>query len=229
MKFDELKTLFASKGVHVVPVQGYRPRTAEHSRVDLGFAGTLDEFLASLEPLQCKVAFVSRMRLDQEDLSDPPENEGEDPDEEAWKRALRTAERDSESKHGVEYFSKFIGQDGYFEVSIATRIGVLAMQLTEPWWDEFTGFIGNAAQIYEEILEESAERRDAADAVHDASVLKQLDALDRDPKFIKLRTQAAMYEYACQQIPELLDVDETAVKAHIRRLAAKLQAEGKRN
>lgn len=187
---------------------------------DMNFEGTLSEFIEALGALETKTVFVGSFHIDESFFTYLPEDgdeidNGEDEpfDLCAFEPALGT-------------FKKRVGEIFRVEVYVLLTSGGLKYAEDASWFAPLAQLLANAEDAIDQDREAAIERQEAEEEATAAHLFEDLRGLIDDKTFLKLRTQAAMREYALERFPQLQLVSNAALKQEIQQLVAKIDAKG---
>lgn len=183
------------------------------------FRGTITEYFEAITALGKKAVFVGSLELT----------------EDFFIYAYNDDEEDFEINDQIDLcsivpalkiYKKRIGDVFCIELSAPLSLGSLRYSVEQEWFNSLSELVNAARATIENDQETESKKLEAEKAVRMAMLSDNLSALTRDKEFVKLRTQAAMREYALDKYPKLDALSATELKREIQQLAARIEAKG---
>lgn len=217
MKIEELKQIFNDAGVFVVPIID---STDPDDRKGLQFDGELSQFIDVLHELKIKSVFVAVKSLSEsffeEEIS--IQSEGEDD-------YIPITELFPE----IESFKAKIGEAQNYKVLAKAEYLDLNLFINEDWWVQLEEKLNAAYRAKSQKESIRTQELDKKFNAKKAKVIESIERLINDGKFIRLRTQGAMAEYAKINIENVLScLEESELKKEIRKISDLLIAKGEK-
>ena len=215
MELELILNALAAGGVHPILVA-----VTHDSDADMEFQGSLEEFFDALKALETKAVFVSSYRLNDTAFAYLPDDEDELESEAEEPFDLCSFEP------ALEGYRSRIGDLFRVEVCVPLRIGSLKYVEESDWFKPLPQLLADAKDAIDSDREAAMERREAEEEARAEKLFEDLRNLIKDKEFVKLRTQAAMREYALERFPQLQLVSSADLKREIAQLVARIDAKG---
>jgi hypothetical protein len=215
MNLEALKEIF--RKANIVPVQT-DGSAFENEAAGETVVGALDDYIEALKALRTPIVFICVDVLENDDfLYFSEEGEDQEVDDSTVVDLCR-----GNSELGK--FKKYIGSVGLFKLSVSLQSTSLNYFIREEWYTDYERCWAAATDKLDEdraVAEESSEVEKQARL---ENLLTALRGLINDRKFIGLPTQKAMLAYALHKIPDLDDLERSAVKVEIQDMHARIVA-----
>ena len=214
MQMNEVVETIRSAGLHPIRVE----LVNDHDE-DMEFIGTITEYLEAIKALDKKAVFVSSLVLAEDFFiyvnEDDNENSeiGDPIDLCSIVPALRN-------------YKRRIGDVFCIELSAPLSLGGLRYSVEQEWFNSLSELLNEARNSIENDREVEWKKSELEEETRMAMLSESLSSLTRDKEFVKLRTQAAMREYALEKYPQLDALSVTDLKREIQQLAARIEAKG---
>ena len=221
MDLDSLKDKIRAAQLHPIHVR-HLDNDSPHRHP---FIGSIEEYLDAVKALSSPIVLIQTFTLDEDEFfHEPPDIEGGDAEAPA---SLGEQERDlRDVESGLRAYERYIGETSAYLLSSALGTPSLGYLITEEWWTEFRELADKASDYLDGEHHQSAAQRQAEKEAGDQAILDSLNSLLRDSRFVDLKTQRAMMEYAFDKIPGLEKLDDSMVRVAIQRLHGKIKARG---
>jgi len=215
MNVEELKEVFRSAGILVIPIiDSTDPDDCE----GLQFDGELSEYTKTVTSLGIKTVFVAVDFLSDDIFEQDITIQNDDGDD-----TFPIINVYPE----IESYRDKIGKARSYKVMAKGNNFDLNLFISEDWWTQLTQNVRNACRTFEEkmsIEEQILQRNFNAKK---SKIVKQINSLVTDNRFIKLRTQGAMAAYAQENIEGLNSIlEESELKKEIQKVNDLLVARG---
>ncbi|MBI4336769.1 MAG: hypothetical protein HY683_02925 [Chloroflexi bacterium] len=247
MTSDELAELIKAQGLYPIPVEGDANKFDEPV-----FAGSLDNYFAAVKVLGAKAILVYTNKLEEADFvyeSDIDDEDGVWPDEEMsgplepvrsvkqeWTptattpaAAIDSVEREVDlaaMNPSLAKFKRRIGSEYAFRLTAVSEPSNLDLRIQEEWWHDFKAEKDKAIHKVREARLAELEKTAEIESTKARQLLRLVEELINDPKFVVIPTQRSMKRYALEKYPELASVADQMLTREIQLVSDRIKAKG---
>jgi hypothetical protein len=191
-------------------------------------AGALEDFINSAKAMNEKIVIIYAMVLEEEDFIYDGNLESLDGNEDVNKSISESLDLSTVIPKLRDY-KKYLGKEGFFELSLFYKDNIFKFFHQERWWGEFQELKDAAVDIITEQEEIRQENLKKINSQRQSELISRIRDLIKDKDFARFSsrkdsTQRAMQTYAMEAIPELQELDSETLKSEIKALSDKIKA-----
>jgi len=210
MNIESLEDNFSGSGLSLIKVEDFD----KFDGLTMVFDGDLIDYIKAVKVLDNTVVFINICYLEEYYFSTEVELDGADNEE---------IDLSSTSPEIMDY-KKYIGKSAHYHFLAISSRGNLEFHFQEAWWNELLDLLIEEKERIKNEYIVKFELKNKEKEKHRKSLLKKLDNLKDEQKFMQCRTQKVKLAYALEKYPELSELEPSLIKRIVAELDAHIEA-----